>query len=245
MNRFSELDSLLRNQDIESADRREAERIYGYARCMADIEGVVAVVSDIHAGSSRIFNGHFAAVLGIEGYSSEESIWEKRILSLMPPAEQEAKFLAELRFLNYTRSLGKNRRHHCLMTKLRFADGRGGFTDVMHRMYYIHDDATGAVRYAICLYGPLTVDFKGKSIVANTLTGLCEELTSDRDSSILSPRERQVLSLINSGMKSREIAAMLNISVYTVSRHRQSILERLQVKNSVEACRRAAILGLV
>ena len=36
-----------------------------------------------------------------------------------------------------------------------------------------------------------------------------------------------------------------NISVNTVSRHRQEILAKLQVKNSIEACRVAQDLGLI
>ena len=68
-------------------------------------------------------------------------------------------------------------------------------------MYYIYDTAGDSVRFAICLYGPLSVDFKGKSVAVKSLTGLSEELTSSADSCILSPREQQILALIDSGMK--------------------------------------------
>ncbi len=46
-------------------------------------------------------------------------------------------------------------------------------------------------------------------------------------------------------MMSKEIAAALSISVNTVSRHRQEILGKLQVKNSIEACRVARELRLI
>ena len=61
---------------------------------------------------------------------------------------------------------------------------------------------------------------------------------------ILSPRERQVLALIDTGLKSAEIADRLHISPHTVSRHRQQIIARLQVKNTHEACRVAKSLHL-
>jgi len=81
-----------------------------------------------------------------------------------------------------------------------------------------------------------------------SFTGLSrqwEELTSKTDGSILSVREKQVLTLIEQGLTSRDIADRLCISRNTVSRHRQEILARLQVKNSTEACRRAKQLGLI
>jgi len=40
-------------------------------------------------------------------------------------------------------------------------------------------------------------------------------------------------------------SSMLSISVNTVSRHRQEILGKLQVKNSIEACRIAKELQLL
>lgn len=243
MNNFSKLDTLLREQSSACGDGIGAA-VYDYARAMSVVENVVAVVSDLRCGTSRIFNGGFAEKIGISGYNAENSIWEKRILALMPPQEQEAKFLSELRFYHHLRRIGKRRGNCYLMTKLRFDIG-GGLLNVLHRMYYVYDGATDNVAYAICLYGPLTLDFKGRSIAVDSMTGLWEEITASEDSSILSNRERQVLALIDSGLKSAEIAEKLHISVHTVSRHRQEILSRLQVKNSIEACRLAKSLHLL
>lgn len=52
---------------------------------------------------------------------------------------------------------------------------------------------------------------------------------------LLTPREREVLALAKEGMFSKEISEKLNISVHTVNRHRQNILEKLQVDNMIEA----------
>jgi DNA-binding NarL/FixJ family response regulator len=43
---------------------------------------------------------------------------------------------------------------------------------------------------------------------------------------------------------SKEIASDLSISINTVNRHRQNILEKLHVDNSIEACRIAKGLNL-
>lgn len=243
MNKYSQLDSLLKGQ-ANTANSTPLSEVYNYARSMAAIENVIAVVSDLRSGTSRIFNGAFADILGVADYNEENSIWEKKILSLMSETEQEEKLIAELRFFHYLKRIGRGRQHRYLMSKLKFNDRNGRPITVLHRMYYIYDSDSDAVSHAICLYGPLSVDFKGKSVAVNSLTGVYEELNPQSDSKILSSRERQVLSLIDSGLKSREIAEKLNISLHTVSRHRQEILSKLQVKNSIEACRLARSMEL-
>ena len=77
------------------------------------------------------------------------------------------------------------------------------------------------------------------------MDGSVTELNNDDDRNILSEREKQTLRLIDSGMMSKDIAAAMSISINTVSRHRQDILRKLQVRNSIEACRMARRLGLI
>lgn len=244
MNTFRQLDAQLKEQAPGGRTSPEPSA-YSYAMCMAEIENVIAVVSDLTAGTSRIYCGAFASVLGIDGYTGENSIWERKILERMTDAEREAKFIAELRFLHALRKLPPARRHHCLHARLRMTDRNGNLTDVLHRMYYIYDNSGNSIRYAICLYGPLPYGFNGKSVMIDTMTGTAEELTSGSDNDILSARERQILTLIGSGMKSADIAAHLSISKHTVSRHRQAILSKLHVKNSMEACRIARSMSLI
>ena len=49
----------------------------------------------------------------------------------------------------------------------------------------------------------------------------------------------------NKGMSSIDISNTLSISKNTVSSHRQNILEKLQAKNSVEACKIAKEMKLI
>ena len=112
-------------------------------------------------------------------------------------------------------------------------------------MYYIFDEEGENLRYAICIYGPLTFDFNGKSFAVNSVSGIKEELTASGNDSILSRRERQILAMVDTGMKSAEIAGELSISIHTVSRHRQEIISKLQVKNTHEACRIAKSMGVL
>ena len=240
-NHFEKLNRLLRGQVLADANHEYAS-VYQYAETLARIENALVVVSDLIKGTSSLFCGAFAERLGIDGYYSGNSIWEKEILALMTEHEQEEKFIAELRFFHYLRRLPKQRRRECfLMSRLRFKDS----LDILHRMYYIHDENMETVVYAICIYSPVIFDFPGKSFVVNAVTGIKEELTSAANDAIISKRERQILQLIASGKKSAEIAEALNISKNTVSRHRQEILSKFQVKNSIEACRLARSMGIL
>ena len=51
--------------------------------------------------------------------------------------------------------------------------------------------------------------------------------------------------LIDNGLQSKEIADNLFISVNTVHRHRQNILQKLKVGNAIEACKVAKAMGLI
>lgn len=248
-NHFTEnretLDKLFRSENKADGGMPLADTIDNM-RFWARVENVLIVISDMAEGKSHIIAGGFARNLDIGEYQHENSIWESKILSLMSPEEQEEKYIAELRFFHFLRHLPKSKkRDYFLISKLRFRFADGNIHDVLHRMYYIYDENGEELRFAICIYGPLPFDFKGKCFAVNSLTGIKEELTASGNDSILSRRERQILAMIDTGMKSAEIAVQLNISIHTVSRHRQEIVGKLQVKNTHEACRLAKSIGLL
>jgi DNA-binding NarL/FixJ family response regulator len=62
---------------------------------------------------------------------------------------------------------------------------------------------------------------------------------------VLTPRELEVLKLIAEARTSKEIAAELFISVKTVERHRQNILDKLGMRDRVELTRYAIRRGLM
>ncbi|MNL60787.1 Regulatory protein SdiA [compost metagenome] len=61
----------------------------------------------------------------------------------------------------------------------------------------------------------------------------------------LTTREKEILGMIGTGKLSKEISALLDISVHTVNTHRQRILEKLQADNSIEALQSAKMIGLI
>lgn len=245
MSCLKKLNQLLKSQSFNGGTI-DVSQLLDYAKNISQIENVTVVVSDMRCGISRIFPGKFGIVLGVSNYVEENSIWEKAILNLMTEKQREEKYLAELRFFNFLRHVPRHARpDYYLVSKLRMKAATGDTIDVIHRMYYIYADDSETVTHALCLYGRPTFDFIGKNRIVNSFTGISEELTASGDSSILSQREKQVLTLIDSGKRSYEIADILSISKNTVNRHRQQILAKLQVKNSMEACRIAKTMKII
>jgi len=62
---------------------------------------------------------------------------------------------------------------------------------------------------------------------------------------LLTSREREVLQLIAEGKTNKEIAALLQLSVYTVDAHRGRIMEKLNLHSTGELVRFAVRKGLI
>ena len=62
---------------------------------------------------------------------------------------------------------------------------------------------------------------------------------------LLSSREREVLQMLAEGKTNKEIAAILNLSVYTVDAHRGRIMEKLNLHSINELVRFAVRNGLI
>jgi len=62
---------------------------------------------------------------------------------------------------------------------------------------------------------------------------------------LLSPREREILQLVAEGKSSKEIANLLNLSVYTVETHRAKLMEKLSLRNVPELILYAVRKGII
>ena len=62
---------------------------------------------------------------------------------------------------------------------------------------------------------------------------------------LLTSREREVLQMIAEGKTNKEVATVLNLSVYTVDAHRGRIMEKLNVHSVTDLVRFAVRSGLV
>jgi DNA-binding NarL/FixJ family response regulator len=71
------------------------------------------------------------------------------------------------------------------------------------------------------------------------------ELSTDKDPSKLSSREMEVLQLIAEGKANKETAEELKISVKTVEKHRQSLMDKLNIHDTAGLTRHAIATGII
>jgi len=62
---------------------------------------------------------------------------------------------------------------------------------------------------------------------------------------LLSPREREILQLVAEGKSSKEIAGLLELSVYTVETHRARIMQKLNLRGVPELILYAVRKGII
>lgn len=254
MDVVSELNREILGQDsgLPETTADELQKYRDIALSYACVEKSIAVLSDMRKDVSYIYYGSFAETLGIRphgmGVASDtiDSIWEKDILERIHPEELQGKYLLELEFLRFIRRQPRELRgEYCLADQIHMRDSYGNSFPVLHRLFYISDMSGENLWLTLCLYNPLMVPMPCQGMAVNLKTGQVMQLDAAQGTGILSDRETQVLRLIDRGMDGKGIAGILSISINTVNRHRQSILAKLQVRNSIEACRIARRLGVI
>lgn len=218
------------------------------AASYAQIENAVAVLSDLKERISYIYYGGIAELIGI-GSSGEcrrvNSIWEDEVFRIFTHADIEKRHVDELKFLHFLKSIPvKLRQRYYLNDILRASNRHKGQLYIRHRIFYVGYQPNGSVRLALCLYNA-TSDTDETASIINSVTGETIPLQQHDCGDLLSKREKAILKLIDEGKISKEISRTLSISIHTVNRHRQNILAKLNVANSIEACRIASALGLI
>jgi two-component system response regulator NreC len=61
----------------------------------------------------------------------------------------------------------------------------------------------------------------------------------------LTPREREILQLVAEGKSNKEVASLLNLSVYTVETHRSKVMQKLNLKGVPELTLYAVRKGII
>lgn len=235
-------------QDTENILEQYKQIAAMYAR----VENSIAVLSDLKAGRSYIYNGALAETLGLNHKDSTkeiDSIWEEEIYNRIHPEDLAARHILELKFFHLLKKSPIqqriNFRTHSL---LRMSNAKGEYIPILHRTFYLCNQSNGTLWIALCLYNFASSiesikHFEG--IIQNSGTGEIIKETSYSVSEIISRREKEVLRLIEVGLPSKQIATKLNISKNTVDRHRQNIMDKLRVGNSMEAIKVARELSLI
>lgn len=253
MKELKELESKLLGQNFISDDtERILDQYKQVAVTYAQIENSIAVLSDLSAGKSYIYNSALSDVLGLHPKASAEeidSIWEEEIYKRIHPEDLAARHMLELTFFHLLKKTPiQERTNFRTHSVLRMSDARGKYIPILHRTFYLCSQSNNTLWIALCLYN-FASNFESPScfegVILNSATGELIRGNNNSISDLISPREREILHMIEHGFPSKQIATRLNISKNTVDRHRQNIMNKLRVGNSVEAIKVARELKLM
>ncbi len=242
-----QLDELLKKQARHSDDDGDKARLKLVAQSYALAENAIAVLSDMKSQTSTIYYGKVGELLGI-AHSGEcheiSSIWEEEIMCRIHPDDLISKQIDELMFFHFLQSGDKKElSDYICVNNLRMCDEKGVFHNIRHKILY--PDATGnkPVRFSLCIY--TAAEECCQTGIINSATGKMEPLENRDYKDLLSLREKEILSCIDQGLESKQIAHKLSISFHTVSRHRANIRQKLNAQNTADALRIAKGLHII
>ncbi len=229
--------------EIENLQLRKCQE---KARNFVELENGIAVLSDLQNNKSYVYSGKLADELHIfqdDNTREIESIWEEELFAKLNSEDVLQKHLLELQFFQFIKTIAfQHHKDYCVVSRLRIAD-HSAQKALLHKMFYFTNPDDKNVELALCLYH---FDFLNPSLhhgmIINTATGALIHQTEAGNTAFLSVREKEILKMVQQGKRSKEIAELLFISINTVNRHRQNILEKLRVGNTTEACTMAAKL---
>ncbi|NMX03793.1 response regulator [Mobiluncus mulieris] len=117
--------------------------------------------------------------------------------------------------------------------------------------FFMKEDDAGLIAQSLrrALRGELVFSPKCSQVVVARLTGLAADVAEGEEDvkshGILSERELQVVRLVAEALGNKQIASELDISVATVKKHVQSIMNKLGAKNRAGIVAEAFRAGLL
>lgn len=237
--------------DEEFLDRDCVERSVSQMRSCVAIDNDCRVITDASADMCWIFSGVFGRLIGVDkDFEIQSSSDEDAIYTRMHPVDLVDKRMFEYEFFKFVDSLPADEKLHFKATcRIRIRNREGKYIAVCNSTQVLRLAPSGKFWLILCRYdlapnqnmtdeiSPRIVNFHTGEVVEIRLT--------EKRKHILTDREREVLWLIREGKLSKQIASLLGISVHTVNRHRQNILEKLSVGNSHEAIIAATAMELM
>lgn len=240
--------------DKEALPAEQVEQAVQRVKALADISQGCTVITDAAADCSYLQGGVLAALLGLTAENTLSlklsSSDEDAIYTRMHPEDLVEKRMLEYTFFRHVHPLPATEKLHFKATcRIRIKDRDDAYRLIDNSTQVLTPSPEGKIWLILCCYhlaaeqSPITGI---RPRIMDMTTGESRLFSfHDKKQHLLSGREKEILRLIKQGKASKQIAADLHISVHTVSRHRQNILEKLSVNNSVEAVQAATEMGLI
>lgn len=251
-----ELNQIYASQQLEREmlNAEEVCEAKAKAEILANVGRGTTVVTDASCDRCCIFGGALGPMMGFlpekndvrEEASSDEDIIYTRI----HPEDLVDKRLLEYEFFRFVDDkdacLKMNYKAVC---RVRMKDADGIYRHIDNSTQLLRLSPAGKMWLILCCYNLSHDQSLAEGIAPAIIDTSGGEIThlhfGNVRSNILSPREKEILRLIQHGLPSKIIADRLNISLHTVNRHRQNIISKLSVGNSIEAVSAAQAMKLI
>lgn len=221
---------------------------------MTDVSDACAVITDASCDRCYLYAGRFGALMGINDGDRLSEILdssdEDLIYNRLHPEDLVDKRMLEYEFFKYVDTLDAGEKTAWRATcRIRLRDRGGEYRVVDNSTQILRLSPAGRMWLILCRYDLSPDQSVPEGIeprIVSNVTGRVMALSFDkRRGRVLTGREKEILYMIKEGRLSKQIAASLGISVHTVNRHRQNILDKLSVGNSVEAIMAATAMKLI
>lgn len=233
----------------------EVAKVRAAAGGMASLTGGCTVVTDASCDRCYIRAGRFGRLMGFADSEALDitvnSSDEDEIYNRLHPADLAEKRILEYEFFKLADILPPEEKTPLYATcRLRMKDSAGVYRMVDNSTRVVGLSPGGRMWLILCCYDLSPQQFFVEdgimARIVNNATGDVRAIAVERTrGEILSPREKEILMLIQQGLPSKQIAALLGISLNTVNRHRQNIIAKLSVGNSIEAVMAAKAMRLL
>lgn len=240
--------------EMEVLNADDVERCKAMAESLVCATNACCVITDASCDTCYLFAGDLGMLFGISDesrtYSKICSSDEDVIYNRIHPEDLVEKRTLEYEFFKYVDGMpAQEKMRHKATCKIRIMDRSGKYLYIDNSTQVIKPSPAGKIWLILCCYDLSPVQQRAEGIdphIKNNHTGEIISLSfAGIRQHILTNREKEILLLIKEGKLSKQIADMLGISIHTVNRHRQNILEKLSVGNSVEAIMAATSMGLL
>ena len=251
-----ELNAIYESQNLgcEILPSHELENSKATAGVIAKVNNSCTVITDASNDTCHVYGGALPKLLGLTDAPrlalDFDSSDEDMIYNRLHPEDLAEKRMLEYEFFKYIDSLdGESKLAHIAQSRIRIKDADNNYLYVDNSTQVICTSPRGKIWLILCCY-TISPDQSPASdiqacIVDRTTGNINRLYLNEKRSNILTQREKEILTLVKEGKSSKQIAADLGISINTVSRHRQNILEKLSVGNSPEAIMAATSMRLL
>ena len=218
---------------------------------LSKISHCCTFVVDVYKCSYTYASSNFVDLLGYDSHKIETLEKQSDYLESRIHPDDRAQLVAlQVTLSQFIYSLPLEQRNdYSNIYSFRILNAKQQYIRVTSRHQVLEQDHNGKA-WLIIGNMDISPDQKKSEMVDCTVLNLKNgELFSPslsfQPSTNLTNREIEVLRLIQKGLLSKEIADKLCISIHTVNIHRQNLLRKLGVQNSIEAIRLGQKSGLL